>query len=65
MGSREAKVKRIALIKLRMYKRCGNSRGSGIVQGGANTTEITNVKETDSFWRQRKFVQRRTGGYQR
>ena len=48
LGSREAKVKRIAVVKLRVYKRSCNSRGSGIVQGGANTTEITNVKETAS-----------------
>lgn len=48
MGCREAKVKRIAVVKFRVYKRGSNSRGSGIVQSGTNTAKITNVKETAS-----------------
>ena len=48
LGCREAKVERVAVIKLGVYKRGSNSRGSGKVQSGANTTEVANVKETAS-----------------
>ena len=61
LGCREAKVKRVAVIKLGVYKRGSNSRGSGKVQSGANTTEVANVKETASgdggnLFRERQVV---------
>jgi hypothetical protein len=48
LGCRETKVKRVAIVKFRVYKRSSNSGSSGIVQSGTNTAEITNVEETAS-----------------
>ena len=45
---RKVKVKRVTVIKLGVDKRGSNIRGSGKVQSGANTTEVSNVKESAS-----------------
>jgi len=58
LSCREAKVKRVAVIKLGVYKRGCNSRGSGKVQGRADTTQVTNVKETASGDRGNLFRER-------